>query len=42
MDRRNAREMGKGPELRHHLARDPSRKPSDHSIGRSDELGFAL
>jgi hypothetical protein len=41
MDRRNAREMGRGPESRHRLARDPSRKPSDHSIGKSNELGFA-
>ena len=32
------REKDKGPEPGHCLARDPSGKPSNHSIGESDEL----
>ena len=36
------RETGKGPELGHRLARDPSGKPSKPSIGKSDEPGVGL
>jgi hypothetical protein len=36
------RETGKGPELGHRLARDPSGKFSNPSIGKSDEPGIAL
>ena len=36
------RETGKGPEPGHRLAREPSGKPSNPSIGKSDEPGFAL
>jgi len=31
------RATGKGPEPGHRLARDPSGKPSNHSIGKSHE-----
>jgi len=36
------RPAGKGPEPGHRSARDPSGQPSNHSIGESDEPGFAL